>query len=141
MEESIVTQDTEIDGTAEDKRFLSVSDVARMAHETNRVWCDLRGDSSQTSWEEAPMWQKDSANKGVQMHLDHPRATPEKSHESWMGEKVDAGWVYGLENNPDAEPPTHPCILPYEDLPPDQQIKDHLFRAVVHALEPFTVRD
>lgn len=28
----------------------------------------------------------------------------------------------------------HPCIMPYEELPRDQRVKDHLFRAVVKIL-------
>lgn len=27
--------------------------------------------------------------------------------------------------------------MPYDKLPPEQQAKDHLFRAIVHALRPF----
>jgi hypothetical protein len=42
--------------------------------------------------------------------------------------------VYGEVK--DAEKKTHPCIVPYKDLPPEQQAKDHLFKAVVSALAP-----
>jgi hypothetical protein len=47
--------------------------------------------------------------------------------------KSAAGWVYGEEKNPNATPPTHPCIVPFDHLPKVQQVKDALFRAVVHA--------
>jgi len=30
----------------------------------------------------------------------------------------------------------HPCIVPFDELPLDQQIKDRLFRQTVHALAP-----
>ena len=39
--------------------------IARFAHEANRLWCLLLGDESQTTWEHAEPWQKDSAFKGV----------------------------------------------------------------------------
>jgi hypothetical protein len=34
--------------------------------------------------------------------------------------------------DPDAK--THPCILPYHELPLEQRLKDSLFMAIVHAL-------
>lgn len=124
-----------------DKQILTVPEVARLAHETNRAWCEMRGDTSQVPWAEAPAPMKAVVNSGIQNRLEDPGMSPDESHENWMGEMVDAGWVYGETKNAEASPPTHPNILPYEDLPVDQQIKDHLFRAIVHALEPFTVRD
>jgi hypothetical protein len=36
--------------------------------------------------------------------------------------------------NADATPPTHPCLVPYAQLPAEQQRKDALFQAVVAAL-------
>lgn len=29
----------------------------------------------------------------------------------------------------------HPCLLTFDELPIEQQIKDHLFREIVHALK------
>jgi hypothetical protein len=49
-----------------------------------------------------------------------------------MAQKVAEGWVYGPEKNPDAK--THHCIVPFDMLPREQQAKDYIFRAVVHAL-------
>ena len=67
------------------------------------------------------------------MHLANPDATPEQSHESWLEQKIADGWVYGAVKDPDAK--THPCCVPYEELPVEQKAKDYLFRAVVHALK------
>jgi len=47
-------------------------------------------------------------------------------------DKVSDGWIYGSEK--DADLKMHPCIVPFEDLPAEQQAKDVLFRAVVKAL-------
>jgi hypothetical protein len=57
---------------------------------------------------------------------------PEASHISWMTQKVADGWKYGEVK--DAEAKTHPCIRPFAELPREQQAKDFIFRAVVHAL-------
>lgn len=106
--------------------------IARVCHEVNRAYCQSMGDDSQPAWEDAPEWQQSSAMNGVRMHLQNPDSTPENSHESWLAEKVAAGWVYGPVK--DAEKKTHPCCVAYAELPPDQRAKDYLFRAVVHSL-------
>lgn len=107
--------------------------VARIAHEVNREWCVFNGDNSQLAWDQAPDWQRSSAVNGVAFHRANPDAGDSASHDSWMAEKVAAGWVHGDTKNPDASPPTHPCIVPFEELPRDQQFKDRLFRTIVHA--------
>jgi len=38
---------------------------ARAAHEANRAYCLAIGDVSQTSWDDAPEWQRSSARNGV----------------------------------------------------------------------------
>ena len=109
-------------------------DSARVCHEVNRAYCAALGDTSQPPWAEAPGWQRDSALLGVDLHIDNPNAGPEASHESWMRQKVRDGWVYGVTKDPEAK--THPCLVPFGELPREQQAKDFLFRAVVHALRP-----
>ena len=106
--------------------------IAKICHEANRAYCETIGDMSQPSWENAPDWQKNSALLGVDLHMsgDHK---PEASHLSWMNQKILDGWVYGTEKN--AEVKTHPCIVPFNELPIEQQRKDFLFRAIVHAFK------
>lgn len=110
---------------------LTIPEVAKLAHEINKAYCEAIGDKSQPSWEDAPDWQKESAMKGVQFHADNPNATPENSHESWMKQKKEEGWKYGKIK--DAEKKEHPCFLPYEKLPVEQRVKDYLFRQVIHS--------
>lgn len=107
--------------------------IATIAHEVNRAWCEYQGDMSQQPWADAPDWQRQSAVNGVVFHRANPDAGDSASHDSWMAEKVSAGWVYGPEKKPDATPPTHPCIVPFNQLPREQQFKDRLFRTIVHA--------
>jgi len=111
-----------------------INTVAKMCHEANKVWCELHRDFSQPAWEDAPEWQKESAINGVLFHRDNPDAGDDASHNNWMKEKVDAGWVYGEIKDPDATPPTHPCIVPFGELPHFQRKKDSIFRAICHAL-------
>lgn len=120
---------------------MNLEQVARVAHEVNRAYCLALGDTSQPAWEDAPQWQRDSALLGVQLHTENPNAGPQASHESWMAQKVADGWTYGPEKRPDLK--QHHCIVPFDALPREQQAKDYIFRAVVHALahapEPATV--
>jgi len=53
-------------------------------------------------------------------------------HESWCDFKRADGWVFGEVK--DAGAKTHPCLVPYAELPEEQKIKDHLFSAIVTAL-------
>jgi len=105
--------------------------IAMVCHEVNRAYCEALGDTSQPPWDEAPEWQKNSALLGVNLHT-HNNVGPEASHESWMNQKLAEGWVYGEVK--DSEAKTHPCIVPFDDLPKEQQAKDYIFRAVVHSL-------
>lgn len=106
--------------------------IAKVAHEVNRAYCAALGDASQPTWEEAPQWQRDSAKLGVELHLSGDHG-PEASHASWMTQKLADGWTYGEIKDPEAK--THPCMVPFNELPPEQQAKDHIFRGVVHAFK------
>jgi hypothetical protein len=109
--------------------------VAHICHEANRLYCLLvMGDDSQPEFDFAPDWQIESAENGVHAIMEGRVDGPRASHESWMKEKVEAGWIYGPEKNPDAVPPTHHCLVPYDELPELQRRKDHLFTAIVKAL-------
>jgi len=111
---------------------MDITKTAQVAHEVNRAWCEMNGDMSQPSWDDAPEWQRKSAIAGVIFHLDHPNASDSASHNSWMEQKIADGWVYGKIKN--AEAKTHPCILNFKNLPKVDQIKDALFRSTIHAI-------
>lgn len=106
--------------------------IAQVCHEVNRAYCKALGDHSQPAWKDAPSWMKTSAMNGVDLHVNNPDAGPEASHESWMKEKESTGWKFGPEK--DAEKKEHPCMVQFSKLPKEQQAKDFIFRAVVHAL-------
>jgi hypothetical protein len=107
--------------------------IAEVCHEVNRAYCAALGDHSQPPWAEAPQWQKDSAVAGVNFHCANPDAGPEASHEKWLEGKEAEGWTYGEVKDP--EKLEHPCMVTFAELPVDQQAKDFIFRAVVHALK------
>lgn len=107
--------------------------VARVCHEANRALQLATGDPAPSPpWDEAPGWQTTSAVLGVHFARENPDAPDSAQHDAWMADKIAAGWVYGEVK--DAEAKTHPCLVPFDDLPPEQQAKDRLFRAIVKAL-------
>lgn len=118
---------------------MSTNQVAQVAHEINKAFCESIGDGSQPSWEDAPEWQKNSAIKGVEFHLENPDASPSASHESWLKQKEEEGWKYGPVKNPETK--EHPCFVPYDQLPVEQRSKDYLFKQVIHSLKKYLVKE
>lgn len=109
--------------------MAKIQTIARMCHEINRSYCLAIGDDSQVSWEEADDWQRASAIAGVTFRMQNPDAGPDAMHNNWMADKVRDGWRHGEVK--DAEAKTHPCMVPFDQLPVEQQVKDSLFSAVV----------
>lgn len=101
--------------------------IAEICHNANRAYCASLGNYSQPLWADAPEWQKASAQNGVQFHLSN-ETTPEQSHENWLKQKVDEGWVYGPAKDPVKR--EHPCMVPYNQLPVEQRAKDYIFKAI-----------
>lgn len=110
-------------------RDIAVAIAARAAHEANRAYCLQLGDHSQEEWNYASSDQRYSAIHGVVALLDDPTITPEQLHEHWRKVKLQQRWVYGETKDADAK--THPCLVPYAELPAEQRAKDDLFRGVV----------
>lgn len=113
---------------------MTIEKIAELCHETNRHYCLLLGDCSQSSWDEAPEWQQKSAIEGVRFHIENKDASCCDSHNEWLRCKLADGWKYGKVK--DVEKREHPCCVPYEDLPLDQKIKDALFTSIVEVARP-----
>lgn len=120
------------------RRFKRIRRAARTAHEVNRLYCLSQGDDSQPRWEDAPEWQKRSAIQGVRFHMKNPEAGAAASHNNWLQQKLKEGWKYGPIKDPEKK--EHPCMVPFEELPAAQQLKDSLFAAVVHGVMNLSVK-
>ena len=103
--------------------------IAMVAHEVNRAYCEAIGDNSQLPWGKAPKWQQQSSIDGVNFVKLNPESTPEQIHEAWVETKRKDGWNYGTIKNPEKK--QHPCITSYTNLPTEQKVKDSLYQAVV----------
>lgn len=111
---------------------MDIQKIAQVCHEANRALCAVIGDNSQLPWADAPEWQRSSAVDQVKWFLANPHAPDSAVHDSWMAAKLADGWAHGPAK--DADLKTHPCLVPFDQLPLEQQAKDKLFKAVVTAL-------
>jgi len=113
---------------------MEIMDIAKVCHEANKAYCEALGDDSQPTWNDAPVWQVESAVSGIEFRIDNPDAPPSASHDSWLAAKEAEGWKYGEVKDPLKR--EHPCFVPFDELPPDQQAKDRLFVNIADALIP-----
>ncbi|MDM1757189.1 MULTISPECIES: RyR domain-containing protein [unclassified Acinetobacter] len=111
---------------------MKISSIAAIAYSINVAYCASMGDE-QLAWNDAPESVKKGIESGVEFHLNNPNITPEQSHEEWLRDKEANGWVY--DEVKDIHNKTHPNIVPYSELPPEQRAKDHLFKATVNLLK------
>ena len=99
---------------------MNKENIAKICNEANKAYCEGIGDKSQHSWNNAPDGQ-------------NPEAPASASHDSWLEVKKAEGWKYGKYK--DAQKKTHPCYVPYDELPEDQKKKDALFKSIVAAVK------
>jgi hypothetical protein len=113
------------------KSGLTYSQIAQIAYEANRVLCEISGETRPT-WEQSEKWERDTIHAGVVAIDEGKVRSAGDSHISWAARKIDEGWRYGPERDPVKK--THPCLVPFIELPYHQRLKDHLFLAVVQSL-------
>lgn len=109
--------------------MLNLEVIARVCNTVIRNQNKLLGDDSVPEWDNLPEDLKRSAFVGIQHVIDHPEITPQQMHDSWCKFRLDDGWKFGEFKC--ATQKTHPCLIPFEELPIEQQIKDELFISTV----------
>lgn len=103
--------------------------IARVCYEVNRAYDGTISPVKPIEWDKAANAVKQGYVAGVMYFMRNPGKTPKDQHEFWMETKRLDGWVHGEVK--DAEKKTHPCMIPYDQLPKEQQVKDVLFQAVI----------
>jgi hypothetical protein len=116
-------------------RSLTLEDIASVCHEANRALQAALNDPTipvSPPWHEESEHQRDSILTGVRNALSG--ISPEESHAKWCAFKRRAGWVWGPTKNEKIK--THPLLVAYHLLRPEDQAKDALFISIVRALAP-----
>jgi hypothetical protein len=112
---------------------LSDDDVARIAYEANRALQYSLGELCPSPpWDAASEEAKFSYHIGIQAARRACCPCPRQQHNNWVQAKLSQGWVYGETRN--EEERTHPNLVPHDELPAGEQLKDALFLAIVSAL-------
>lgn len=115
----------------------TAAQIASIAHEANRQLQRIQIAMGITAVPVAAKWDKFEDQEGIIAGVINAvtnNVTPEQSHEAWCADKWSKGWTYGEVKDVDLK--THPCLVPYAQLPEEQKIKDTLFLAIVAALAP-----
>ncbi|HEY8933810.1 MAG TPA: RyR domain-containing protein [Cyclobacteriaceae bacterium] len=111
---------------------LQIYYIAKVCHEAIRAWFLANYDASERHWHDAETWERESMIKYVEFRLRNPDACVETLHYAWTKDKLDSGWRVGRK---DFEMKTHPCLIPFSELPEFQKTKYVLFSAIVDAIK------
>lgn len=105
--------------------------IAVVVHNANCGLQDILGDPCPSPyWYAATQEMKESTIDGVNVAM--RGATPEMLHENWVAKKLADGWTHGPVKNDVNK--THPCLVPYDQLSPEQKVKDKVFQILVALL-------
>jgi len=112
--------------------MLTPEEIAQITHSANRSYQILLGEDPAEHWCQCSDELKASVIDGVNHVLENSNCSPGELHQNWVEFKTSQGWVFG--DVKDAEAKTHPCLLPFKDLPEAQQRKDYLFMGIIFCL-------
>jgi hypothetical protein len=113
------------------KMTYTDQEIAIVVHEANRGFQMITDDPCPS-----PTWPAESQEiqASVIQGVRNARRgmTPRQLHEAWQRDKEQHGWKFGPIK--DGINKTHPCMVPYDQLPEFQRTKDELFLTIVSVL-------
>lgn len=109
---------------------ITPEQIAGVIHEANRQLRLALGESPGPHWMECDHQHRESVINGVLAAQEG--ASPQELHEEWVRFKTAQGWTKGPHR--DHSRRQHPCMVPYADLAPAQQLKQEMFHAMARAL-------
>lgn len=112
---------------------MTFEDIAEITYYANSVYRRSIGESERPDWSMLSDTTKAAIVKGVKFIItSEVEVSPPMNHMHWMNHKFNDGWVYGEIEDKDKK--THPCLLPYNTLPPEQRLKDEIYLTIVKQL-------
>jgi hypothetical protein len=102
--------------------------IAKVIHSANRAYVDaIGGRAVNLTWEEIREEERQGLIKAVASMIVNPQL-PETSHEQWCLAREKEGWTKDVRY--DYNRKTHPNLIPYDQLPLEEQFKDHMFMGI-----------
>jgi hypothetical protein len=114
---------------------MDIQQVALIVHEANRMMQIVNGDPVSSTWECLEESDRERTVNGVAFALRNEDPSPEQMHDNWCKDMYADGYEAGEKL--DRENLTHPNLVPYDELPVQQQAKDALFSGIVSSLSDF----
>lgn len=106
--------------------------IAQVVHEAERAWQLVNGNKDYPTWDKASNAMKEKVANNVEFHIENPLAGDAGFHVRWLRTQEAEGWKWGKVK--DEVQRTHPRMVPFHLLPPQDQARDRLFVAIVKAL-------
>ena len=106
--------------------------LAESCYEATKVISEQILSEEKKEWKLVDSDDKAKLLNAVNRAIEKRITDPSVSHGEWITDMIKDGWQYGEKY--DEVKKTHPCMIPYDQLPVGQQTKDYIFLAI---LKPF----
>lgn len=114
---------------------VNIHEIASSIHGATRALNRANGDLI-PPWEDLTEEEKLRAEVAVERLLSDPISrSHEELHNLWWELKIKDGWQYASEYS--IELKTHPCMIPYNELPEIELIKDAIWGALIEVFRPY----
>lgn len=113
---------------------MKKADIAIIVTEANRTLNGMLGETMSPHFTDQTIAQQEGMFLAIDSIKNGLVKTPQDSHNVWMQSRIKEGWTYGEVKS--FKKKTSPCLIPYGELPVEQQVKDSLFIGIVTALLP-----
>lgn len=105
--------------------------MAKVCHAAVRAYAETMGEFL-PEWNQLDADGKMRRIQGVKWRAENQQIPPRQVHEKWCQDMQADGWVYGPKTNSARK--VHSCLVEYDELPPEQQVKDRLFGSIIDVL-------
>ncbi len=124
------------------ERVFTDEQIAEVVYTANEAIRRFNGQESRGLWADAPVEVREGLISAVGKMSSWQRLQTgfldcRDVHNAWSYAKLSAGWKYGPVE--DAEAKTHPNMVPYDDLPESEKVKDMLFLGIALGTAQFRI--
>lgn len=111
---------------------MKIQQIAQLCHESGRLFSKIIGAEAPPDWESLTPDEKAEIIALVDYRIENTNAPFSAQHAKWKDNKIAAGWKFGKIFNEDKK--THPCIIPYDELPINTRRADAIAVAIINAM-------